>query len=112
MQRIRSLGVLSVAKVSGLCYAAMGLCFIPFFLLFAAIGSMVSKQQPNAQPFPVLFSVGFAIAAPFIYGIMGFVMGALGALVYNLIAGWIGGIEMDLQIVTPPTVPVANNNPA
>ncbi|MGI9102901.1 MAG: hypothetical protein ACR2IF_10710 [Terriglobales bacterium] len=112
MTRIKSFGVLSVAKISGLCYAAMGLCFVPFFLLFFAIGSLAAKQQPNAQPFPVFFGVGFAIAAPFIYGLMGFVMGALGAFVYNLIAGWIGGIEMELQIVSPTTTPVASNNPA
>ncbi len=111
MQRIKSFGVLSVAKISGLCYAAMGLCFVPFFLLFAAIGSAVSKQQPNNQPFPMFFGLGFAIAAPFIYGIMGFVMGAIGALVYNLIAGWIGGIEIELQVVSPPISPVASSNP-
>lgn len=32
-------------------------------------------------------------AMPFIYLIFGFIFTALGAWVYNLVAGWVGGIE-------------------
>ena len=32
--------------------------------------------------------------APVFYGIIGFVMGALFAVVYNLVAGWVGGLEL------------------
>jgi uncharacterized membrane protein YhdT len=103
MQRIRSIGVLSLAKVSGLCYGAMGLLLAPIFLLFAAIGSMVPRQ-PGMAGFPAVFGVAFAICAPILYGAMGFVMGALGAFIYNLIAGWIGGIEIELQPGSAPPV--------
>jgi len=34
---------------------------------------------------------------PVLYGVMGFIVGAVGALIYNLIAGWIGGIELRLE---------------
>ena len=48
-----------------------------------------------------------AIAAPIMYGLMGFVMGAIGALIYNLIAGWVGGIEMELEIAPiQPVLPI------
>jgi hypothetical protein len=33
---------------------------------------------------------------------MGFVMGAIGAALYNLFAKWIGGIEVQVQSDTPP----------
>jgi len=105
MQRIKSVGVLSVAKISGVCYAAMALLFIPFFILFAVVSSVASKQTGNPGIPPVV-GVIFAICAPFIYGAMGFVMGALGAFVYNLASGWIGGIELNLEIVNPASVSV------
>jgi hypothetical protein len=110
MQRIKSVGVLSLAKVSGLCYGAMGLLFVPFFLLFSIVTSIAGKQA-GAPPFAPLFGVAFAVCAPILYGAMGFVLGALGAFIYNLIAGWIGGIEIELQpgsaTVTPVTYPDA-----
>jgi hypothetical protein len=37
------------------------------------------------------------IVAPFLYGAMGFVFGALGAWIYNLTAKWLGGIEIQLE---------------
>jgi hypothetical protein len=38
-----------------------------------------------------------AVFMPFLYALIGFVMGALGAWIYNLASGWLGGIEMELQ---------------
>jgi hypothetical protein len=31
------------------------------------------------------------------YGVMGLVGGAVGAALYNLVAGWIGGIEVEIS---------------
>ena len=39
----------------------------------------------------------FGIAAPFLYGGMGFLFGAVGAWIYNLIARRLGGIEIQLE---------------
>jgi hypothetical protein len=36
---------------------------------------------------------------------MGFVMGAIGALLYNLLAKWVGGFE--LELLPPAALPVA-----
>ena len=114
MHRVKRFDVLSVAKIAGLCYGAMGLCFIPIFLLFGVIASTAQKQAGNELPagFGAMFGVGMAVMAPIFYGVMGFIMGALGAFVYNLISGWIGGIEVELepvaavpvQLIQQPTV--------
>jgi hypothetical protein len=40
-----------------------------------------------------------AILFPILYGLMGFAAGAIGALLYNLFAKWLGGIELQLQAV-------------
>jgi hypothetical protein len=37
------------------------------------------------------------VALPILYGGMGFVMTLIGAWLYNILAGFVGGIEMDLQ---------------
>ncbi len=34
---------------------------------------------------------------PVIYAVMGFVFGIIGSALYNLVAGWIGGIEVDVE---------------
>jgi uncharacterized membrane protein len=50
---------------------------------------------PAAAIMGLMFGMG--IFMPIIYGVMGFVFGALGAVVYNLIARWIGGIEVEVE---------------
>jgi hypothetical protein len=111
MQVLKSVGVMSVAKIMGLIYACMGAIFIPFFLLFGLVGSLANQDK---FPFAGLFGFGLAILLPFLYGLMGFIMGAISALLYNLLARWVGGFELELEvrprgltapypIVPPPT---------
>lgn len=112
MHRIKSLGVLSVAKVFALCYGLLGLVFVPFFLLIGVIASVAGKQAGGpAGALPAAFGFVFAIMMPFIYAAMGFVFGALGAFIYNLVAGWIGGIELELQPITTSPGSLIHANP-
>jgi hypothetical protein len=84
-QQIRRFGVLQTAKVLGVLYALAGLLLAPFFALAALLGA-------DASPLGVVF----ALFLPALYGVLGFIMTAIGAAIYNAIAGWIGGIEIDL----------------
>jgi len=34
---------------------------------------------------------------PIMYGIVGGIGGAIGASIYNLVAGWVGGLEVDIR---------------
>jgi hypothetical protein len=110
MHRIKSVGVMSVAKVSGLIYGAIGLLIVPILLVIGLASSMAVKQaqQTTGANIPAamgpVFAILMAIAAPIFYGLIGFVTGAISALIYNLIAGWVGGIEMELEIVPIQTV--------
>lgn len=110
MHRIKSVGVMSVAKVSGLIYGAIGLLIVPILLVVGLASSMAVKQaqQTTGANIPAamgpVFAILMAIAAPIFYGLIGFVTGAISALIYNLIAGWVGGIEMELDIVPIQTV--------
>ncbi len=89
MQRVKRFGLWQTAKVGGIIYFLMGCLFIPFFslqMLFHDISS-----------FP--FEGGFFLAMPFIYGIMGFIFTALGCVIYNFVASWTGGIELEIETI-------------
>jgi hypothetical protein len=92
---VKSVGVLSVAKIMGMIYACMGLIFAPLFLLIGLMGSALGQQK---SPLAGVFGVGFAVLMPVLYGVMGFIMGLIGALLYNLFAGWVGGFELELEV--------------
>ncbi len=106
MQSIRSIGILSCAKVMGATYGAMGLLFCPLFVIAALAGALsgVSGNHTNAA-LTVVGGLGAAILMPILYGTMGFVFGAFGAWVYNMVAGKFGGIQIELQDVTFPGNP-------
>ena len=85
-QRIRRFSPLQVATVLGILYGIMGLILAPVFYLAASMA-------PGGAP----FGPGFIIAMPVLYGLLGFVFTAIGAALYNLVAGWVGGIEVEVE---------------
>lgn len=110
MQMIKSVGVLSVGKVMGLLYAAMGLIFVPFFLLFSALGAL-SGQSVEAG-FSLVMAIMFALFAPIFYGVFGFIAGVIMAFLYNLIAARLGGIEVELGPASQPQFAAPLSPPA
>jgi hypothetical protein len=100
MYTIKSIGVMSTAKLMGLCYFALGLLLSPFFLLIGFLQQLAGARAPLGA----IAGVAFAIVLPFVYGSLGFVSGAVSALVYNLFANWVGGIKMELE---PPATAIA-----
>jgi hypothetical protein len=106
MHIVKSVGVLSVARILGMVHACLGLLFAPFFLLFGLIGSLAGRDR---TPFAGVFGVFFALFMPVIYGVMGFIVGAIGAFLYNIFSKWVGGFEVELDVasVAPAAPPVA-----
>lgn len=43
-------------------------------------------------------NISSVILYPVVLGVIGFIVGSIGALVYNLIASWIGGIKMEIVL--------------
>ncbi|NNE98999.1 MAG: hypothetical protein HKN25_08255 [Pyrinomonadaceae bacterium] len=106
--KIRKLGILSVAKIYAVMMLVMSLLFsIPYgliIIIFSLIGGAGAGSQDGLAGLAVggtgvVFGIVVMIALPIIYGILGFVMGALSALVYNIFAGMVGGIEIEVENV-------------
>src|SRR5579863_10215339 len=97
MHIVKSVGVMSVAKIMGLIYGCMGLIFVPIFLIAGVVGSVAGDKPAMIGG---VIGVVLAVLMPVFYGGMGFVAGAIGALLYNLIAGWVGGFELKLEAVS------------
>src|SRR5262245_46815454 len=95
---LKHVGVLSVAKIGGVMYAVFGLLI---GLCFAAVFSVMPMAAGNRSDMPAwiapMFGVGSIVFAPIMYGVMGFIGGAISAVIYNLLAGMVGGIEVDLE---------------
>jgi hypothetical protein len=85
-QQIRRFGIGQTAKVIAVLYALMGLIFVPFFLFAAALA-----------PKETGFGTGFALALPILYGVLGFIFTAIACAIYNFVAGFVGGIEVELE---------------
>ena len=94
---LKRIGPWSVAKVSGAIYAALGLIFGVFFALAAMIGGLAEHGADGGAFFGAIFGVGAIVILPVFYGVMGLVGGALGAWLYNVFAGMVGGIEIQLE---------------
>jgi hypothetical protein len=97
---IRRVKPLSLAKVSAVIYGFFGILVGVFLGLAGMVGSLAGQAAEGldggAGLMGLMFGVG-AIFMPVIYAAMGFLGGLIAALIYNLIAGWIGGIELEMQ---------------
>ena len=91
---LRAVGVMSVAKVSAVLMAIAGLIE---GMVFAGLGTMIGSLA-EGTPMAALGAFGFMAIIMFPIGgaISGFIGGAVSAILYNLVAGKIGGIELDL----------------
>lgn len=99
---IRRIGVLSLGKILGVLYGGMGLLVGLGFAVFLLLGGgalMASGEEGAAAAGAMGMGMGLvlAIAAPLFYGAMGFIGGVLTALLFNLAAGAVGGLEIETQ---------------
>ena len=91
---IKRIAPVQLGKMLAILYGIMGLVFVPFFLLMTMFASQAPAQQRVGF---MALGAGFAVFFPLIYAAMGFVVGVLGALIYNLAAQWVGGIEVEVE---------------
>jgi hypothetical protein len=107
MYRIRRFGIVKTATTVAVLYMVVVAVFlVPFLLLFAAAASNLPTGATNISV-GVGSMVAIGLVAIFGYGLVGWVITAISCALYNLVAGWVGGVEIQLEAVAaPPPVPV------
>lgn len=97
-KRIKKIAPLQLGKVLAVVYALGTVVFLPFFIIFTVVSSLLQHAGDAPQMVGFLgMGIGFMLFMPIVYGIMGFITGVVIAFIYNLVAGWIGGIELELE---------------
>jgi len=103
MAKLRKIGVLFLTKLQAVIMAIVGLIAGILYSFGGAIYDvLVSTKVLSSSTTPgVGYGTALAflalIAMPILFAIFGFIVGAIGAFLYNLVAGWFGGIEIDFE---------------
>lgn len=99
MYRVRRFGVIKTATVVAVMYMLIVAVFVVPILLLALVFAPTQGSNATGGIAGILV-VG--LLAIFGYGFLGWVFTAIAAAVYNLAAGWVGGIEVQIETVAPP----------
>jgi hypothetical protein len=84
--RIRRFGIQSTALTVGVIYFLLAWILVPLFYL-------ASRNSPPEEALP---GIAFVLG-PFLYAIIGYIGTAIGCWLYNLVAGWSGGISVTME---------------
>ena len=93
---LKSIGVFSMAKMLGALYAVAGFLIGLLFALASVVGAGFADAGAEGV-WALMFGVGSVIILPVFYGVMGFLAGALMSVIYNVVAGLAGGVELNLE---------------
>lgn len=95
---IKRIDVLSAGKIAGIIGAALGLIAGLLFLLFGGLaGSLVGSQGGSGGLFAIGGGLAAVIILPILYGVFGFIGGIIQAFIYNLAAGFVGGLRIETE---------------
>ena len=98
-REIKKVDPTSLAKVMGVLYALLG---VIIGLLFAAFGSLFNslpmgeEDEAARSMISGFFGISSIIFFPIFYGIIGLIGGIITGFLYNLVAGWVGGVRIDV----------------
>ncbi len=106
---LKSISVRSAAKLAGLLYVLMGLVIGAIVSLVALLGLSVSGNTEEQAGF--LFGVGAVVFIPVFYGVAGYIGTAIATALFNLVAGWAGGLEIDIEMSQVPQPPQVGSEP-
>ena len=101
MATLSRIGPGSAFKVGGVVYALLGLlvgiCVALFSMVAGSLTGMMGPDAPTARMMGLGMGFSAILIFPIMYGIVGGIGGAIGAAIYNLVAGWVCGLEVDIK---------------
>ncbi len=92
--RLRSINPIAIGLVLGIMYALFGVLVALFFMAFG--GMMMATVPMYAHGFGGL-GIFSLVIFPVIYFVGGFLGGLVTAALFNLVAGWVGGVELTFE---------------
>ena len=99
MSVVKRIEPLSAMKIAGILYGILGLLIGAMFSVLALSGLFSSPLNGDrGMPgwFLPVFGTAAVVILPILYGVLGAVMAGLMAALYNLVARWVGGLEVDV----------------
>lgn len=100
--QIKRVGVFSLAKIYAVTMAAFGVIIgVIYGLIFMIVGGAMmaggGRNSGSAGASSLVIGLVMMVAIPVFYGVIGFLAGLLGGAVYNIAAGSVGGVELELE---------------
>jgi hypothetical protein len=92
---INRVGPMSVAKLAAVLYGMLGLLIGACVSLVAMIGGFASGQNQGTA-LGAMVGVGSIIFFPLLYAGIGFIGTLIAAALYNVAAGIVGGVHVDV----------------
>jgi hypothetical protein len=101
--RIRRFGIMKTATVAAIMYViVIAIFFVPATLIVGIASTSGGATNVGGNVGALIIT---GIIAALLYGLLGFVVTAVACAVYNLAAGWVGGIEVQVEALQPPQAP-------
>jgi hypothetical protein len=102
--QIKRVGVFSCAKIYAITLAAFGIIIgVIYGLLFMIVGGAMmaggGRDSGAAGASSLVIGLIMMVAIPVLYGLIGFIAGIIGGVVYNVASGVVGGLELELENV-------------
>jgi hypothetical protein len=92
-RRVKKIGVLQTSIVSAIIFFILSLIMVVPMMLVMGIAGVFSDNMGFA------FGGAFMIFMPIMYAVIGFLFTALWCWMYNVVAKWIGGIEIEVEVI-------------
>lgn len=97
MKQIKKFNPLSVMKIAAICYAALGLLEGILVAVIFSVGLAGRESTGMPRFLAPLFGVFSIFVFPILFAVVGAIGGGLGAVIYNVAARFVGGIEVEVE---------------
>ena len=105
MKKVKKINIFAFAKLQAYVLGLIGLvCGILYSFGGLAIDILVSMEKLSVEAmstpglsYGTVLAFGALIGMPAIFAAGGFILGIVGAVLYNVFAKWFGGININLE---------------
>jgi hypothetical protein len=93
---VKRIGPLSVAKNVAVLYAVLGIIIGAIVSLGAMAGAFADDSGVGAGIAGII-GIGAIVAFPILYACLGFFGSLIAAVLYNMVASMVGGVELEVE---------------